>query len=119
MGAIGKYLDGLDDDARDRVITAQDWPRDGGAYSFVYKGQRCLVGHAEDWYHDEIGHSQPRTKRYPGCAIYGGFPRIVKRIGLERAVRLVKARAARAHSIPLPSRSDTVATPSNPEPKHV
>jgi hypothetical protein len=46
MGLMGRYIDGLPADARDRLIQAQDW-----CVASVREpdGARCLVGHAEDW----------------------------------------------------------------------
>lgn len=46
MGRMGRYIDALPADARDRVIQAQDW-----CVASVRRadGARCLVGHAEDW----------------------------------------------------------------------
>lgn len=46
MGLMGRYIDGLPSDARDRLIQAQDW-----CVATVRgpDGARCLVGHAEDW----------------------------------------------------------------------
>lgn len=46
MGWMGRYIDALPAEARDRVIQAQDW-----RVAAVQGGDdaRCLVGHAEDW----------------------------------------------------------------------
>lgn len=46
MGLMGRYIDALSAEARDRLIQAQDWcvATVRGA-----DGARCLVGHAEDW----------------------------------------------------------------------
>ncbi|HEX6368121.1 MAG TPA: hypothetical protein VF006_04275 [Longimicrobium sp.] len=43
---MGRYIDGLPPNARDRLIQAQDW-----CVAAVRgpDGARCLVGHAEDW----------------------------------------------------------------------
>lgn len=46
MGVMGRYVDALPADARDRLITAQDWCVAG---VLGPAGGRCLVGHAEDW----------------------------------------------------------------------
>ena len=46
MGIVGRYLDALPDRARDRLIEAQDWCV---AEVLGPRGERCLVGHAEDW----------------------------------------------------------------------
>lgn len=47
MGRMGRYIDGLPADARDRLIQAQDWCVAG---VHLPHGARCLVGHAEDWH---------------------------------------------------------------------
>jgi hypothetical protein len=46
MGLMGRYIDALPAEARDRLIQAQDW-----CVATVRgpDGARCLVGHAEDW----------------------------------------------------------------------
>lgn len=46
MGVVGRYIDALPAEARDRLIQAQDW-----CVSSVRMpdGARCLVGHAEQW----------------------------------------------------------------------
>jgi hypothetical protein len=46
MGLMGRYIDALPPEARDRLIQAQDW-----CVATVRgpDGSRCLVGHAEDW----------------------------------------------------------------------
>ena len=46
MGLMGRYIDELPADARDRLIQAQDWCV---ASVRMTDGARCLVGHAEDW----------------------------------------------------------------------
>jgi hypothetical protein len=46
MGLLGRYIDGLSDRARDRLLEAQDWCV---AELVGPDGARCLVGHAEDW----------------------------------------------------------------------
>lgn len=116
MGLIGKYLDALPDHARDRVIEAQDWCF-GWA---VMESGRCLVGHAEDWEGaemDDDGMAQlqkwrdheTREIRQRVEARFNGvrhlrhyahyqhvaqrFDKMAARLGVEEAVRLVKARA--------------------------
>jgi hypothetical protein len=106
MGDIGRYIDLLPDQAKDRVIEAQDWTVGqlvGG------DGSRCLVGHAEDW-----GMSGPRMRQRvipsenealmirrlmfgvdAASRIGSRFDRLCRRVGTQRAVRLVKLRAAR------------------------
>jgi hypothetical protein len=46
MGLMGRYIDALPAEARDRLIQAQDWCV---ASVRMPDGARCLVGHAEDW----------------------------------------------------------------------
>lgn len=47
MGLLGRYIDALPDDARDRLIEAQEWC----IAEVVGPGRsRCLIGHAEDWH---------------------------------------------------------------------
>jgi hypothetical protein len=46
MGLMGRYIDALSAEARDRLIQAQDWCVAGVR---MPGGARCLVGHAEDW----------------------------------------------------------------------
>jgi hypothetical protein len=46
MGLMGRYIDGLPVEARDRLIQAQEWCL---ASVVEPDGSRCLVGHAEDW----------------------------------------------------------------------
>lgn len=47
MGIMGRYIDQLPDGAKDRLILAQDWCL---AELVGPDGERCLVGHAEDWH---------------------------------------------------------------------
>jgi hypothetical protein len=47
MGLLGRYIDGLPERARDRLVQAQDWCV---AEVLGPGGARCLVGHAEDWH---------------------------------------------------------------------
>ncbi len=46
MGLMGRYIDELPAEARDRLIQAQDWCV---ASVRMPGGARCLVGHAENW----------------------------------------------------------------------
>lgn len=114
MGMIAKYVDALPDEARDRVLTAQGW-RFG---SYVDEaGDRCLVGHAADF---QLRHCGVQFTRCPVPEtlwswdllqdhrggdylppVWEYFDRLCKRVGLDRAVQLVKARAARPNRLPL------------------
>jgi hypothetical protein len=46
MGVLGRYIDLLPDEAKDRIIEAQDWCV---ADVIGDRRARCLIGHAEDW----------------------------------------------------------------------
>jgi hypothetical protein len=117
--ALGLYIDRMPDAAADRVLTAQDWTV--GAM-IGQTGARCLVGHAEDWcaYHgprdDEaygftIGFEIARVGRYGDTADCVGFhfDRLARRVGLERAVSLVKSRAGKRTRVEIPE-CETVGT---------
>lgn len=109
MGLIGRYLDALPDTARDRIIVAQGW----GAGSLVDpEGNRCLLGHAEDWlyrgslFRNRAGDEELQRWR---VRIFGAnshleigrrFDVLCHRLGVQRAVRLIKWRAARAAASP-------------------
>lgn len=113
MGAIGKYLDALPDEARDRVLTAQDWcVKD----FYDEAGARCLVGHAEDW---ADGTARARNVRFllweqniGGITTGEHFDAIAERVGLDRAVRLVKQRAGKRTRVDTTEPALTTATPS-------
>lgn len=53
MGLMGRYIDALPLEARDRLIEAQQWCV---AELLGPGGSRCLIGHAEDWLPLEVGH---------------------------------------------------------------
>lgn len=106
MGMIGKYLDQLKEVERDRVIVGQGWC--SGEY---FDGENhCLVGHVVQyggdfdhmaWHRSIEWCVDPSTgKREP----YAQFDRLVDRIGLDRAVQLVKARAAARNRVVLPEK---------------
>jgi hypothetical protein len=69
MGLIGRYIDALPGDARDRVITAQDWCVAG---VLGPNGSRCLIGHAEDWRELAVG---PGAWRSRMAAVTAAGPR--------------------------------------------
>lgn len=103
MGAMGRFLDRVPDDARDRVIQAQDWTTSGSDFIDA-QGCRCMVGHAEDWRHNSIGMQTARIHltRWDDDDAYLRYEPLVRRVGLARAIELVKARAAKGNRIPLP-----------------
>jgi hypothetical protein len=104
MGLLGTYIDALPDAARDRIIEAQSW---GMGALVDAEGNRCLLGHAEDWryqgslFRNEAG--APDLQRWrvrmfgtnSHLEIGRRFDTLCHRQGAERAVRLVKLRAGR------------------------
>ena len=106
MGILGRYLDVLSDEQRDRVIEAKDWD-----LSFVSDDDpscRCLVGHAEDFIiEDNIplaldsaqnGHER-RCMTSTGVFVFNQFPRLWHRFGKDRIIRLCKQRAAKGNGV--------------------
>lgn len=101
---VVEYIAGLDDDGRDRVLTAQAWTLG----SFVdLDGSRCLAGHGENlrfnakgficsdsssgWLnlgqrHVDVGHA---------------FDRVARHTSPDRVVAFCKRRAARPNRLPL------------------
>lgn len=104
MGMLGRYIDALPAHARDRIIEAQFW---GMGTLVDAEGNRCLLGHAEDWryagslFRNRAG--DPALQRWrtrcfgPSSHLEIGrrFDMLAHRCGVARAVRLVKLRAAR------------------------
>jgi hypothetical protein len=103
MGIVGNYLDLLPADARERIRSARYWTT--RAYVDL-SGARDLLGHAENW-------SWPDPRSVPICGapsvfalreaagddlwtldprISARFARLVKRRGMEAAVRTICAR---------------------------
>jgi hypothetical protein len=109
MGKIGRYIDALPDEARDRVIEAHDWcvqwGLDGG-------GGRCLVGHTEDW--REVGDGDIAVRCVDVAKMPGGsedlecvgadFDAACARFGIDRVVRACKLRAGRPNRVTLPAK---------------
>jgi hypothetical protein len=102
MGLIARYLDSLPDRARDRVIEGQEW---GMGTLVDAEGNRCLLGHAEDWmyagslfrnYSADPAMQRWRVGRFgPSAHLEIGrrFDTLAHRHGLEQMVRMVKLRA--------------------------
>lgn len=117
MGKIGRYIDGLTDEQRDRIVTGQGWT--SRADCFVDDtGCRCLVGHVDQWRmvgRDQMSNGQC-TIRHNEHHLY---PRAVRRFGLARVVRACKLRAAATLSSSVEARpTDTTPSPS-PSPANV
>lgn len=82
---MGRYIDGLTDVERDRLVIAQNW-----ANWTPYGGNRCLVAHAQDA--DHVDYLEL------GCDYDGSpadaFDSAVERFGIDRVVRAIKLRAS-------------------------
>ena len=94
---LGRYLDALSDEQRDRVIKAKDFLSSDTSYVEDCVG--CLVGVAEmnlDVNADRPIHFQMTSGDYdaPGYR----FPRLCARFGKDRIVRLCKQRAAKGNA---------------------
>ncbi|HEV2734878.1 MAG TPA: hypothetical protein VGV85_08555 [Longimicrobiaceae bacterium] len=103
---LGKYIDGLPDRAKDRIIMGERWVTGMGR---GWRGGRCLIGHAEDWNENGMQDAEVyfvrRHKENPcdlGTCIGWRFDRLVQRFGKDRVVRACKLRAARGNAPALP-----------------
>jgi hypothetical protein len=104
MGLLGRYIDALPTGARDRIIEAQLW---GMGTLVDAQGNRCLLGHAEDWHYagslfrnraGDPGLQRWRVRSFGASShleIGRRFDMLCHRCGVARAVRLVKLRAGR------------------------
>jgi hypothetical protein len=106
MGILGRYLDLLPADARERVLTARRWT---AVWRVDELGARNVLGHAEDWrWPDPHGFPEcgaPEVFRLRAVAgdelwtdeslIGRRFRRLAERCGLERGVALIQARLRR------------------------
>lgn len=116
---LGLYLDQLNEVERDRVIAGQGWTT---YWLATTGGDRCLLGHAWDF---DAEANRPRDleahrawmkwaneRRDRGAGIHVGerFDALASRVGLDRAVQLVKARAAKRNRVTLPARKSAPAT---------
>lgn len=104
---IGRYIDQLTDEERDRIITAQDWVPNMLAFADG-DGNRCLCGHVERWSRfDATDHAavrrrarfENRYRRGRRNALYTDVAvraiDVCLRMGQDRFVRAVKMRAAK------------------------
>ena len=101
MGMIGRYIDGLTDEPKDRVVRALYWARGGGRRN---DGPMCLVQHAAgrwDWWYKTVKRGRwifARTKTVvedneEDWRIAYRFDVLCIRFGLPRIVRAIKLRA--------------------------
>ena len=101
MGIVGRYIDALSDEQRDRVIEATTL-YDG--YSFYdYDGCGCLVGTAERVSKRSGVTGDPINAllyQRSGCRHYPSarFPKLCRRFGKDRIVAACKARAAKGNA---------------------
>ena len=98
---LGKWIDGLTDEQRDRIVMAQDWRPFAHLYS---DGARCLVGHAKGCRIEDAAEWMDSFS-FPGLrkandavavnelGIENRFDNLTRRVGVGGAVRLVKVRA--------------------------
>jgi hypothetical protein len=94
---IGKWIDGLTDEQRDRIIEATEWRECCG---YMLNDQPvCVLSHAYDV--QEFVHICTRIPHelYP---VGDRFDRLCIRRGLDRIVRACKMRAARRNVVVLP-----------------
>lgn len=95
---IGKWIDRLDAEQKDRIITGQGWC----VHSIQLYEDRCLVGHAigglPAWRNlgGDIG------ARLPLATVGRRFDGLCDRFGMDRIVRACKLRAAKSHRVVLP-----------------
>ena len=91
MGLLGRYIDSLMVEEKDRIIVGQEWCQ----YTLTTpNGSHCLMGQVD-------------AQRYPircGDAMYGvhigiTFDSTVGRFGMDRIVRACKLRAAKPHPL--------------------
>jgi len=104
MGMLGRYIDALPAEARDRIIEAQLW---GMGALVDADGNRCLIGHAEDWryggslFRNRAGDTRLqrwRVERFGSSShleIGQRFDMLCHRYGSAEAVRIAKRRAGR------------------------
>lgn len=89
---IGRYIDGLTDEERDRIIKAQDW-----TYRQWDDGdKKCLVGQVID--HRVVGHALVSDLE---LSVARRFDKLVRDWGMTATVRLCKMRAAKSNKLKL------------------
>lgn len=107
MGRLGRWIDGLTDEAKDRIVRGQNW---GLAYLNL-RGRKCLLGHAADaeqtrWLTlrklvqsggsadtEVLEAAEMYRITHNGETAGDRFDQLSSRFGIERIVRCVKLRA--------------------------
>ena len=113
---IGLWIDGLTDEQRDRIVSAQGWIT--GRVGRPSEGTHCLIGHA---HHDVILQGDTAWKMWVRIRPILGdvgtqFDDLCRRFGKDRVVRAIKLRASAATSAdaaPLPTTAEP--TPAGPQ----
>ena len=91
MGLLGRYIDSLTAEEKDKIIVGQKWCQNTLTTT---NGSHCLMGHVD-------------AQHYPmrrGDALYGvrlgvKFDRTVDRFGMGRTVRACKLRAGKPQPV--------------------
>lgn len=102
MGLLGRYINALPEEVRDRVIRAQDWSKEepGGITDLIAqaesgrRGWNGLMWRITAWRRRMSLGSDSRAR------LRGRFRRARKRIGTEHLIRLIKLRAGRPNRPP-------------------
>lgn len=102
MGKMGRWIDGLTDEQKDRIVRGQRW-RD--QLVIDADGRKCLVGHAAGYQVKKRANGNGTAAFRVGCEVYlpdttptgSRFDRLCGRFGLERIVRACKQRAAKGN----------------------
>lgn len=90
---LGRIIDELPDEARDRLVRAQNWTY--GEWTNAIDNSRCFVMHVQD---DEaiIDAFRQHHRVLPPCAVEDTvlqFDKLCRRFGKDRIVRAIKKRA--------------------------
>lgn len=92
MGKVGRWIDGLSHDEKDRVVRATAWGTVDDLTT-LKEPARCIVSHAQGLVSEDgrpLSHIEGEDYGRTGCR----FDRLCDRFGLERIVRACKQRAA-------------------------
>ena len=95
MGAMGRYIDSLDDAGKDRLIEATQWCT--GVW-YDDDGAGCLIGHGHNIVHSKSANSLKSAAKY-FTQVFTRFDIAVVRFGKTKVVCAIKARAARNNTI--------------------
>ena len=107
MGIVGKYIDALSDEQRDKIVEAKDMH--AGKWGWWDGGCGCLVATAEMTVGEyetppvtvRVSPKVPdyyATRDWRAFCPQHAFPRLCERFGKDRIVRLCKERAAKGNA---------------------